>query len=62
MQRAARHFEAKSFLVLAAPNVVQRLLEDQPLGMAELEASLNRPIRLQAESGYGQETYDVVPL
>lgn len=62
VQRAARQFEAKSFLVLAAPNVVQRLLEDQPLGLAELEASLNRPIRLQAESGYGQETYDVVPL
>lgn len=62
VQRAARQFEAKGFLVLAAPNVVQRLMEDQPLGLAELEAQLNRPIRCQAESAYGQENFDVVPL
>lgn len=62
VQRAARQFEAKAFLVIAAANVVQRLMEDQPLGLAELEAQLNRPIRLQAESAYTQENFDVVPL
>jgi len=62
VQRAARQFEAKAFLVLAAPQVVQRLMEDQPLGLAELEAQLNRPIRLQAEHAYQRESYDVVPL
>ena len=62
VQRAARQFEAKGFLVLAAPAVVQRLMENQPLGLAELEAQLNRPIRMQAENAYTQENFDVVPL
>ncbi len=62
VQRAARQFEAKGFLVLAAPNVIQRLVEEESLGLADLEASLRRPIRLQSESAYLQESYDVVPL
>ncbi|TXH06390.1 MAG: ribonuclease G [Nevskiaceae bacterium] len=62
VQRAARQFEAKGFLVLAAPHVITRFMEEQPLGLAELEAQLNRPIRLQAEAGYSQENFDVVPL
>jgi len=62
VQRAARQFEAKGFLVLAAPEVIQRLIGEESLGLAELEANLNRPIRLQAEAAYGQEMFDVVPL
>ncbi len=62
VQRAARQFEAKGFLVLAAPNVIQRLLEEESLGLAQLEALLERPIRLQAETAYAQESFDVVPL
>ncbi|MGH8446516.1 MAG: ribonuclease G [Solimonas sp.] len=62
VQRAARQFEAKGFLVLAAPHVVQKLVEEQPSGLAALEAHLNRPIRLQGEAGYAQENFDVVPL
>lgn len=62
VQRAARQFEAKAFLVLAAPQVVQRLTEDQPMGLAELEAQLNRPIRTKPEATYHQENFDVVPL
>src|SRR3546814_4760060 len=33
VQRAARQFEAKGFLVLAAPQLVQRLVEEQPSGL-----------------------------
>jgi ribonuclease G len=62
VQRAARQFEAKGFLVLAAPHVITRFMEGQSLGLAELEAQLNRPIRMQAEAAYSQETFDVVPL
>ncbi|MES2491219.1 MAG: ribonuclease G [Pseudomonadota bacterium] len=62
IQRAARQFEAKGFLVLAAPHVITRFMEEQSLGLGELEAQLHRPIRLQAESSYGQESFDVVPL
>lgn len=60
--RAARQFEAKQFLVLAAPEVVQLLTEDASMGLAETEATLNRPIRLQAEPAYHPESFDVVPL
>jgi ribonuclease G len=62
VQRAARQFEAKGFLILAAPNVIQRLVEEESLGLADLETALQRPIRLQAESAYTQESFDVVPL
>ncbi|MDD3763279.1 MAG: ribonuclease G [Nevskiales bacterium] len=62
VQRAARQFEAKGFLVLASPGVIQQLVEEDSMGLAELESSLNRPIRLQAESAYTQESFDVVPL
>jgi ribonuclease G len=60
--RAARQFEAKAFLVLAAPNVIARLLDEQSQGLAELELQLKRPIRLQTENQYLQDNYDVVPL
>ena len=62
VQRAARQFEAKGFLVLAAPHVVQKLVDEQSQGLATLEESLGRPIRLQSEAGYTQESFDVVPL
>jgi ribonuclease G len=62
VQRSARQFEAKSFLVLAAPSVTQKLMEDQTLGLAQLEAQLNRPIRLQADPAYPRDSFDVVPL
>ncbi len=62
VQRAARLYEPKAFLVLAHPKVIERLQEEQSGGLAELEASLKRPIKLQAESHYSQETFDVVPV
>ena len=62
VSRAARQFEARQFLVLACGAVIQRLTEDASMGLAELEASLNRPIRLQVEAAYHPESFDVVPL
>jgi ribonuclease G len=43
-------------------SAIQHLTEDSSLGLAELEASLNRPIRLKAEVAYHPESFDVVPL
>jgi ribonuclease G len=60
--RSARQFEAKAFLVIAAPAVIGRLTDEQPQALAELEELLRRPIRLQAEPQYLQDAYDVVPL
>ena len=62
VQRAARMYDPKSFLVLASPKVIERLQEEQSGGLAELEAQLKRPIKLQAETHYLQETFDVVPV
>ena len=62
IQRSARQFEAQAFLVIAAPPVVDRLRDELSVGMAELEEQLARPVRLQTETGYLQDTFDVVPL
>jgi ribonuclease G len=61
VQRAARQFEAQGFLVLAAPEVVQRLLDEPGLGLPDLEGQLRRPIRIQAESDYQRDVFDVIP-
>jgi ribonuclease G len=62
VQRAVRHFDAKSFLVLAHPKVVEKLQEEQWGGLADLEALFKRPIRLQSGDYYPQESFDVVPV
>ncbi|HZP12849.1 MAG TPA: ribonuclease G [Nevskiaceae bacterium] len=62
VQRAARQFEAREFRVIAAPQVISRLMEEQSQDLAELEEQLKRPIRLQAESLYLQDGFDVVPI
>ena len=60
--RSARQFEARAFLVIAAPRVITQLMEEQSHGLAELEEQLGRPIRVQAEPEYLPENFDVVPL
>jgi ribonuclease G len=60
--RAVRQFEAQELLVLAAPNVVARILEEESGAVAELEEFIGKTIRFQAEEHYPQEQYDVVLL
>jgi ribonuclease G len=60
--RAVRQFEAEKLLVLAAPKVVARMLEDESAAVAELEAFIGKSIRFQPEEQYGQEQFDVVLL
>ena len=62
IQRSARQFEAQGFLVIAAPQVVEQLRDELSMGMAELEEQLARPVRLQPETAYLQDAFDVVPL
>lgn len=61
VQRVARQFDAKGYLVLAATDVIARL-QQQSGGLAEIEAALKRPVKLQGESRYHPEVFDVVPL
>ncbi|MGH8125724.1 MAG: ribonuclease G [Rhodanobacteraceae bacterium] len=60
--RAVRQFEAEKLLVLAAPAVVARMLEDESAAVAELETFIGKSIRFQPEEQYGQEQFDVVLL
>jgi ribonuclease G len=58
--RASRQFEAEQLLVLLSQEVADRLLEEESTTLAELEAFVGRPIKLQVEALYTQEQYDVV--
>ncbi|HEX6833377.1 MAG TPA: ribonuclease G [Rudaea sp.] len=60
--RAVRQFDAEKLLVLAAPRVVGRILDEESAAVAELEEFTGKTIRFQAEEHYAQEQYDVVLL
>ena len=60
--RAVRQFEATQLLVLAAPSVVDRILDEDSAIVADLEEFIAKDIRFQAEDQYSQEQYDVVLL
>lgn len=58
--RESRQCEASGFLVLASPGVVEHLLDEAAATLAGLEATLGRPVRLQAQDMYHNEQFDVV--
>lgn len=60
--RAVRQFNAEQLLVMASPQVVDRIQEEESGAVAELEESISKSIRFQAEAQYSQEQFDVVLL
>jgi ribonuclease G len=58
--RQSRQFASRELLILAHQDVVDRLLDEESATLGELEAQVGRPIRLQVESLYGVDQYDVV--
>ncbi|MGD2119349.1 MAG: ribonuclease G [Chromatiales bacterium] len=58
--RESRQFDVEQLLVLASQEVIDRLLDEESHNMAELEQFIGKPVKLQAESLYTQEQYDVV--
>src|SRR6185503_14562531 len=58
--RQSRQFASRELLILAHQNVIDRLLDDESAVLAELEHQVGRPIRLQVETLYGFDQYDVV--
>jgi len=60
--RATRQAEAKELRVLAAQEVVDLLLDQEAATLAEVSAQAGKPVRLQVESLYSQEQFDVVPI
>ena len=47
-------------MVLAHQDVVEMLLDEESNSLAELEEFTGKPIRLQTESMYAQDQFDVV--
>ena len=58
--REARQFDAQQLLVLASQIVVDLLLDEESTSLAELEEFVGKPIKLQVESEYTQEQFDIV--
>ncbi len=58
--RQARQFEFDEVMVLANEDVIELLLDEQAGSLAELEEQTGKSIRLQTESLYQQDQFDVV--
>lgn len=58
--REARQFDAQQLLVLASQPVIDLLVDEESTSFAELEEFIGKPIKLQVESEYTQEQFDVV--
>ncbi len=58
--RQHRQFNFKELVVLSHADVIERLLDEEANSLAELEEFTGKPIRLQTESGYAQDRFDVV--
>ena len=58
--RQSRQFEFGEVMVLANQDVIELLLDEQARSLAELEEQTGKSIRLQTESLYQQDQFDVV--
>ena len=58
--REARQYSPRQFVVLAASEVVDMMLDQEAHSVAQLEAFIEIPIKFQAETLYTREQYDVV--
>jgi ribonuclease G len=62
IMRSSRQFDASKLMVLASPQVVERILDEQSATVAELEELIGKSIQFQREDQYTPEQYDVVLL
>ncbi len=62
LREARVYDEAQQLLVMANQNVIDRLLDEEANNLAELEAFIEIPVKLQVEGHLSQESYDVVPV
>jgi len=58
--REARQFNPKEFRIIAAPAVVEMLLDEESQHLAGLSDFIGKPISLQAEATGSPEAYDIV--
>ncbi len=60
IREAKQYPKVKQFLILAAPEVVGLMLDEESNSVAELEAFVEATLRLQSESLYTAEQFDIV--
>ena len=60
LRRKAVHFKDREFLIMASQPVIDRLLDEDSATVAKLANRLGSKVRLQVESSYTQEQFDVV--
>ncbi len=60
--RESRQFDVESMLILASQAVIDLLLDEESTNLANLEQFVGKTIKLQAETLYSQEHYDIVLL
>lgn len=58
--REDRAYGAGNYLVLASQVVVDRMQDEDSAGLADLEAFIGKTIKLQVETLYAQDYYDIV--
>jgi ribonuclease G len=58
--REARQFNPKQFRIVASPQVVDLLLDEESAHVASLSDFIGKPITLQSDTAMGQEQFDVV--
>lgn len=60
--RVNRAYDADKFIVYASPAVSESLVNDEYHNLAELEVFIGKQIKVQTESLYNQEQFDVVMM
>ncbi|MCP4698624.1 MAG: ribonuclease G [Gammaproteobacteria bacterium] len=58
--RESRQFEPQQFLIFAAQEVADLLIDEESESLAQLEKLIQREIKVQVELFYSQEQYDIV--
>ena len=60
IMREYRAYSAETTTVIAAPSVIDRLIDEESDALADLEVFIHRPISLQVDPSLSQDRYEVV--
>ncbi len=60
IQRESRQFTPGEFRIIASPQVIDLLLDEEAPHLAMLSECIGKPVSLQVETGLSQEQYDIV--
>jgi ribonuclease G len=58
--REARQFNPREFRVLASPQVIELLLDEESQHLAGLSEFIGKPVSLKSEISMSQEQYDII--